>query len=103
MKEGDFAGLALLQKKYGQIGVKIENGLRSLVMVSGESRKPVIVQSIPLHQETIFLKAECDFRDRSDIGYFFTALMVHRGPLLGNRDQDGIFPAPFYGLSFRLV
>ena len=26
MKEGDFAGLALLQKKYGFVGVMYENG-----------------------------------------------------------------------------
>jgi beta-xylosidase len=71
MKEGDFAGLALLQKKFGQVGVKLKNGVKSIVMVSGESREPVEVQSIPLNQKTVYLKIECDFKDRIDKGYFY--------------------------------
>jgi beta-xylosidase len=70
MKEGDFAGLALLQKKFGMVGVKYYNGLKSIVMVSAQSGTPVEVQSIPLTQETAYLKAECDFRDYTDIAYF---------------------------------
>ena len=34
LKAGDFAGLSLLQKNYGLVGVKVENGSRSIVMVS---------------------------------------------------------------------
>jgi beta-xylosidase len=71
MKEGDFAGLALLQKKFGQVGVKIENGTKSIVMVSAESGKPVEIQKIPLKQNTVFLKASCNFRDKTDLGYFY--------------------------------
>ncbi|MFH0758193.1 MAG: glycoside hydrolase 43 family protein [Bacteroidota bacterium] len=74
MKEGDFAGLALLQQKFGQVGVSIENGTRSVVMVSAESRQPLVVQSVPFSRETIFLKAECDFRDRIDMATFFYSL-----------------------------
>jgi beta-xylosidase len=70
MKQGDFAGLALLQKKYGLVGVKYENGSKSIVMINAESGRPVEQQRIPLNQNTIFLKAECNFRDLADIALF---------------------------------
>ncbi|GAB4041595.1 glycoside hydrolase family 43 protein [Spirosoma jeollabukense] len=74
LKEGDFAGLSLLQKNYGLVGVKVENGSRSIVMVSAGSGKPVEVQRVPMNQKTVYLKAECDFRDRTDTAHFFYSL-----------------------------
>jgi beta-xylosidase len=74
LKEGDFAGLGLLQKNYGLVGVKAENGGRFIVMVSAGSGKPVEVQRIPLGQKTVYLKAECNFRDRQDTAHFFYSL-----------------------------
>jgi beta-xylosidase len=74
MKEGDFAGLALLQQKYGQVGVKYENGDKFIVMVSAESDVPVEMERIPLTQKTVFLKAECNFKDRADIAKFYYSL-----------------------------
>jgi beta-xylosidase len=74
MKEGDFAGLALLQKKFGQVGVKVANGVKSIVMVNGSTRIPVEAQTVPLTQKTVYLKAECDFRDKADIAKFFYSL-----------------------------
>lgn len=64
MKEGDFAGLALLQKKYGLVGVKFNNGTKSVVMVNAQTNKPVEAESIRLTQKTVYLKTECDFNDR---------------------------------------
>ncbi|MEP7253257.1 MAG: glycoside hydrolase 43 family protein, partial [Ginsengibacter sp.] len=61
MKEGDFAGFALLQKKYGLIGIKFENGTKKILMVSAVSGQPVDIDSISLTQKRIYLKAECDF------------------------------------------
>ena len=43
-------------------------------MVNGSARIPVEAQSVPLTQKTVYLKAECDFRDKVDIGYFFYSL-----------------------------
>jgi len=74
MKEGDFAGLTLLQRKFGQVGVRFINGTKSIVMVNAQSGTPVEVQSVPLTQKTAFLKAECDFRDKADIANFFYSL-----------------------------
>ena len=74
MKEGDFAGLALLQKKYGLVGVKFENGTKKIVMMNAQNEKPVEVESLPLEQKNIYLKAECDFRNRKDIADFYYSL-----------------------------
>jgi beta-xylosidase len=74
MKDGDFAGLALLQKKYGLVGVKFENGRKQIVMVNAETESPVEIESIPLEQETIYLRAECDFKNRKDVADFFYSL-----------------------------
>lgn len=74
MREGDFAGLALLQKKYGLVGVKYENGGKKIVMISTQSDSPVEVESIPFTQKNVYLKAECDFTDRRDVAKFYYSL-----------------------------
>ena len=71
MKEGDFAGLALLQRKFGQVGVKIVRGKPTLVMVNAGSGKPVEEESVPLKKKTVFLKAVCDFTERTDTARFY--------------------------------
>ena len=40
-------------------------------MVNAESGKPVEVESVPLTKKTVYLKAECNFKDRTDKAYFF--------------------------------
>ena len=74
MNDGDFAGLALMQKKYGLVGVKYENGTKYVVMISSESGSVVEMERVPLSQQTVYLKADCDFRDRADIAYFYYSL-----------------------------
>lgn len=74
MQEGDFAGLALLQQKYGLVGVKAENGSRFIVMVNAESGSAGEEERLPLDQDRVYLKAECDFRDRADLAYFYYSL-----------------------------
>lgn len=74
MKDGDFAGLALLQKKFGQVGVMLNDGSASVVMVSAQTDRPVVKESVPLKKKRVFLKAECDFRNMADRGYFFYSI-----------------------------
>jgi beta-xylosidase len=74
MKDGDFAGLTLLQRKFGIVGVKFENGIKSIVMINAQTGKPVESEVITLLKKTIYLKAECDFRDKTDIAVFFYSL-----------------------------
>jgi beta-xylosidase len=52
----------------------MENGMPFIVMVNADSGRPVEKQRVPLAQKTVFLKAECDFRNKIDRGYFFYSL-----------------------------
>lgn len=74
MQDGDFGGLALLQKQYGLAGVRAEGSARWIVMVSAKSGSPVELQKVRLSQKVVYLKAECDFRDRADAAQFFYSL-----------------------------
>lgn len=74
MKEGDFAGLSLLQKNYGLVGVKITNGGKTIVMVNAGAGNPVDVQAVPLTAEKVYLRATCDFTNRTDTAHFLYSL-----------------------------
>ncbi|MFL5747607.1 MAG: glycoside hydrolase 43 family protein [Niastella sp.] len=74
MKEGDFAGLSLLQKNYGQVGVKIMNGSKTIVMINAGAGSPVEAQSVPLTGQLVYLKASCDFTNRKDTAHFYYSL-----------------------------
>jgi beta-xylosidase len=74
MKDGDFAGLGLLQKNYGQVGVKIDGTSKAMVMLNASTGMPVMAQSIPLTQKTVYFKAECNFTDKKDVANFFYSL-----------------------------
>jgi beta-xylosidase len=102
MKEGDFAGLALLQKRYGQVGVRFENGVKSIVMISVESEKPVQIQCITLSQNTVYLKAECNFRDKVDMATFFYSLDGKSWTLIGSPFHMTYTLPHFMGYRFAL-
>ena len=74
MKEGDFAGLTAFQRKFGQVGVKIVNGQKQVFMVSNKTDIPTELQRIPLSQNKVYLKIECDFRDKIDVARFFYSI-----------------------------
>jgi beta-xylosidase len=74
MKDGDYTGLIALQKRYGFVGVKMEDDSKSIVMVSAQSNAPEEIESVPLKQQTVYLKIDCDFRDRADKAYFYYSL-----------------------------
>jgi len=74
MKPGDFAGLCLLQKDYGQFGVKITKENKYIVMINTETGKAVEVEKVPLHDNKVYLKAECNFREKADVAYFYYSL-----------------------------
>ncbi len=85
MRDGDFAGICLLQKKYGLAGVKIENGKAFVVMVNADTGRPVEIQRIPFNKKKIYLKAECDFRNLTDRGYFYFSVDGKSWTPLGNQ------------------
>lgn len=67
LKEGDTAGLMLLQGKYSYVGITVKDGTYYAVMdAAGETR-----EEIPA-DDKIRLRAECDFTDGKDEVRYFT-------------------------------
>ncbi len=102
MKDGDFVGLALLQKKYGLIGVILENGKKHLVMINADSGEPAEVEKIPLNQNTIYLKASCDFTERKDEAYFYYSLDGKEWKKIGSALKMQYTLPHFMGYRFGL-
>lgn len=74
MKDGDWAGLAAFQKRYGFVGVKMSEGAKSLVMVSADSDHPEEIASIPLSGKTVHLRVECEFEPALEVARFSYSL-----------------------------
>jgi len=102
MKDGDCAGLGALQKKYGFVGVKMAGSARSVVMVSAESGSPVEVESVPLPRKDVFLKLECDFRNRADKARFFYSLDGRKWTAIGKPLKMAYTLPHFMGYRFAL-
>ncbi len=102
LKDGDLAGLALLQKNYGFVGVKAEAGTRFVVMVSAQSGSPVEAQRVPLNQNAVFLKAECDFNNRADTARFFYSLDGQSWTSIGGELKMSYTIPHFMGYRFAL-
>jgi beta-xylosidase len=102
MKDGDFAGLALLQKRFGQVGVKQTGDKRSIVMVSAESESPVELASIPLSQNKVYFKIACNFTNRIDTAVFFYSLDGKAWTPIGNRLKMAYTIPQFIGYRFGL-
>lgn len=102
MKEGDFAGLSLFQRRYGQVGVKVTDGRKYLVMVNGETETPVEVERLPLNKKLVYFKAECDFRNRLDKGYFYYSLDGKDWKPIGNALRMAYTMPHFMGYRFAL-
>jgi len=102
MKDGDFAGLGLLQKNYGLAGVKINGSSKTIVMINASTGKGEEVATIPLNKTTIFFKAECDFTDKKDIANFFYSLDGNNWTVLGTPLKMAYTIPQFIGYRFAL-
>ena len=102
LKDGDFAGLALLQKNYGLVGVKVEGGTNYVLMVNASSGRPVEVERVPVSQKTVLLRAECDFRNRADKARFAYSLDGESWTSIGNELKMSYTIPHFMGYRFGL-
>jgi len=84
------------------VGVKDSNGAKFIVMVSAESGSPVEVQSVPLSQDKIYLKAECDFNDKKDVAYFYYSLDGKQWSPIGSTLKMEYTLPHFMGYRFGL-
>lgn len=83
LKNGDTAGLLLLQRKFGLIGVRSENGTRKIVMIGAPSDRPETMGEVPTDAKNIYLRIDCDFRQRADLARFFYSFDGKKWEALG--------------------
>lgn len=102
MKNGDFAGLAILQKNYGQIGVKLENGKKSIVFINASGGKAKSSTAIPLLQNKIYFRVDCDFAERKDLATFFYSLDGKDWKNIGDPVKMSYTIPHFMGYRFAL-
>jgi beta-xylosidase len=102
MKEGDYAGLGLLQKNFGFIGVRMMANKKHIIMVNGASEEPKEVETIPLYQEELYLKAVVDFKDRKDTARFYYSLDGEKWKAIGNELKMSYTLPHFMGYRFAL-
>lgn len=102
LKDGDNAGLALLQRKFGWVGVKMENGNKFIVMVNAQDALPIESARIPVTQNRVYLKAACDFKDRTDKAYFYYSLDGSNWTAIGSALQMAYTLPHFMGYRFGL-
>jgi beta-xylosidase len=102
MKDGDFAGLGLLQKNYGLAGVKITGDNKAVIMINASTGKPVEAQKIPLDQKVVYFKAECNFTNKKDVADFFYSLDGKTWIPLGTQLKMAYTFPQFMGYRFAL-
>jgi beta-xylosidase len=71
LKEGDIAGLGLLQKAYGWIGVKLIHGKKVLALELIDKNHTVQEFGKVIEGDQVHLKVTCDFTNRKDLAHFY--------------------------------
>ena len=102
MKDGDFAGLCLLQKNYGMVGVRVEGDRKSIEMINATGGKPVTAQVIPVTQNIVYFRAECDFTNKKDLADFFYSLDGKKWIPVGSQLKMAYTLPHFMGYRFGL-
>jgi beta-xylosidase len=84
LKDGDVAGIAMLQRDYGYLAVKQEDGRNHLVMLGVRSGSPVEIERVALDRDLVLLRVECDFRERADSARFHYSLDGRKWNAIGD-------------------
>ncbi len=102
MKDGDCAGFIALQRNYGYVGVKKENGTKNIIMVMSDNDEPLVHAQVPLSNETVLFRIDCDFKERSDKAYFYYSLDGKEWISIGETLQMSYTLPHFMGYRFGL-
>lgn len=74
MKDGDFAGMGMLQKNYGQLGVRMKAGQKTIVLIDASSGNTREIGSVSLETQQVYLRVDCNFADRKDLATCYYSL-----------------------------
>ncbi|MCF0233944.1 MAG: glycosyl hydrolase 43 family protein [Thermoguttaceae bacterium] len=98
LNDGDRAGLGALQQNFGFIAVKKEGGKYFVVMENVEGEQA----SAPIETSKVYLRIDCDFRDRRDEARFYWSLDGENWEELG-KTLKMLYTLPhFMGYRFTL-
>ncbi len=105
MNNGDCAGLVAWQCQYGFAGVKKVDGKCYVVMQRAQKAGDEDGRefaSVPLSQDYVYLKVDCDFTDRTDKARFFYSLDGTTWLRIGDTLQMNYDWPDFVGQRFGL-
>lgn len=104
MKDGDYSGMIALQKQYGYVGVKMSGTTKTIVMVTGDdvTGTPAEKASVPLNQNTVYVRVDCDFTNRTDKAYFYYSLNGTNWTAIGSTLSMSYTIPHFMGYRFGL-
>lgn len=102
MNNGDIAGLALLQKNYGWVGIKKIRDTYHLQMLNCSTGSPEVDADIPIQQSTIHLRASCDFTNKTDTAHFSYSLDGQTWNHIGTTLKMSYTLPHFMGYRFAL-
>ena len=71
-------------------------------MINGEGEEVSEIESVPLNQNGVHLKIECDFKDRTDKANFYYSLDGIQWVSIGNTLQMSYTLPHFMGYRFGL-
>lgn len=98
LKDGDCAGLAALQAKYGFVAVKRNGTSNTIVMNNGSTQ----VATASLSQNKIYLRIDMNFSNKTDKATFFYSTDSTSWKAIGNTLQMSYDLAHFMGYRFAL-
>jgi beta-xylosidase len=71
-------------------------------MISAESEKPVEMERLTLNQKIVYLKAECNFKEKTDTAEFFYSLDGKSWSRIGGKLKMAYTLPHFMGYRFGL-
>lgn len=77
MNDGDCAGLTSYQNQYGFVGVRQQDGKRTIVMCRAQQKDDAQgkdMESVALTGDKVWLRVDFDFLDKADKAYFYYSL-----------------------------
>jgi len=102
MKDGDFAGLGILQKNYGLLGVNVEGKAKYIVIIDASTGKPIEKERIQLDQNKVYFKIDCDFSQKRDMAHFLYSLDGKIWKAIGSPLKMAYTIPHFMGYRFAL-
>jgi beta-xylosidase len=79
-----------------------EGGTNFVVMVSAQTRVPQEMQRVPVTETAVYLRADCDFRERTDKARFFYSLDGRTWNAIGSELKMNYTLPHFMGYRFGL-